>query len=119
QKPTLLINNSERIRSVTGALLTLVVWGLTLMMSIFILQDFYLSSFPSVVKSSSDNLDLFTSYDINKLPISFNFFNKSTQQVVNTSFFTFSLYNVTQFRSYDKHGKLNSYKETSKPLEYS
>ena len=41
QKPTLLINNSERIRSISGAVLTFIVWSITIMSAIFILLDFF------------------------------------------------------------------------------
>ena len=111
QKPTLLINNSERIRSFPGALLTLTVWVLTITMTIFISQDFYMNGVPTVVKSSLEYNTEYRSFDISNLPFMFSIVNKTNGYPIDISNFILNLTLLTSERS-DSSSNLKLTNET-------
>jgi|LauGreDrversion4_2_1035121.scaffolds.fasta_scaffold383979_1 hypothetical protein len=111
QKPTLLINNSERIRSFPGALLTLSVWVLTITMTILIFQNFYMNGVPTVVKSNLEYNSDYKSFDISSLPFMFSFVNKSNGLPIDISYFKLNMTLLTSERT-DGASNLNTINQT-------
>ena len=119
QKPTLLINNSERIRSISGAVLTFIVWSITIMSAIFILLDFNMNSLPYVIRSSSYQIKDYISFDLNNFPIMFSILDKTTFQRADFSEVKFALTLFTHQYSFFENASTIHKIVSEKPLNYS
>lgn len=118
QKPTLLINNTERIRSLPGASLTMIVWGITIMMSVFILDDFSFSSIPFFISSSSYDIKDYDSFDLNMFPVMFSLLNKDTLLNSGLDGVKLAVNVITHQQTYDKNGIFTNMIISKKALNY-